>query len=100
MPCAALRDRAGISGGAPIAPVVKITGNGDTYRRMEEDIDVDAGMVLSGERSFESMTDELEELVGRICGGEPSKAELLGHREYLVDYKFQDIGRCDNVRKE
>lgn len=86
--------------GAPIAPVVKITGNSDTYRRMEEDIDVDAGRVLSGEHSFESMTDELEELVGRICGGEPSKAELLGHREYLVDYKFQDIGRCGAFRKE
>lgn len=80
--------------GAPLAPVVKITGNSGTFRKMEEDMDFDAGPILSGEMTFDEAALELENLVERICGGEPSKSEVLGHREYAIDCKFQDTGRC------
>lgn len=76
--------------GSPIAPLIKITGNTQTYQRMIEDMDFNAGRVLTGEISLADAGDELLALVTRIAQGEPAKPELLGHREYFVMYKHQD----------
>jgi altronate hydrolase len=76
--------------GSPIAPLIKITGNGQTYRKMEEDMDFDAGRVLSGERTPAQAADELLSLVVEVASGRPSKPERLGHREYFIMYKHQD----------
>jgi altronate hydrolase len=46
--------------------------------------------VLSGEVSLPEAGLELRDLVGRVAGGEKSKPEALGHREYFVMYKHQD----------
>ncbi|WP_428939744.1 UxaA family hydrolase [Fontivita pretiosa] len=76
--------------GSPIAPLIKVTGNSQTYRRMIEDMDFDAGRILSGELTMDQAADELLELVVRVASGQPSKPEALGHREYFVMYKHQD----------
>ncbi|MEX0654624.1 MAG: UxaA family hydrolase [Phycisphaeraceae bacterium] len=76
--------------GSPIAPLIKVTGNSATYRRMEEDMDFDAGRVLSGEMTLDQAADELTQLVACTAAGEPSKPETLGHREYFIMYKHQD----------
>jgi altronate dehydratase large subunit len=76
--------------GSPVAPLIKITGNSHTYRRMADDMDFDAGRVLSGQIDLAQAADELARLVFRIASGEPSKPEALGHREYFVMYKHQD----------
>jgi altronate hydrolase len=76
--------------GSPIAPLIKITGNSRTFERMKDDMDFDAGRVLSGEITVEEAADELRNLVVRIAAGEQSKPEALGHREYFVMYKHQD----------
>lgn len=75
--------------GSPVAPLIKITGNRRTFARMEEDMDFDAGRVLSGELSEEAAVDELAGLVAQVAAGAPSKPEALGHREYFVMYKYQ-----------
>jgi altronate hydrolase len=77
--------------GSPIAPLIKITGNSATYRAMSDDMDFDAGRVLSGELSLADAGRELSDLVVRVATGEPSKPEALGHREYFVMYKHQDV---------
>ncbi|HWP41500.1 MAG TPA: hypothetical protein VNL70_11280, partial [Tepidisphaeraceae bacterium] len=76
--------------GSPIAPLIKVTGNSQTYRWMIEDMDFDAGRILSGELTMDQAADELLELVVRVAGGQASKPEALGHREYFVMYKHQD----------
>ena len=76
--------------GSPIAPLVKVTGNSRTYQRMIEDMDFDAGRVLSGEVSLPEAAMELRDLVAGVAGGQMSKPEALGHREYFVMYKHQD----------
>jgi altronate hydrolase len=76
--------------GSPVSPLVKVTGNSRTYRRMEEDMDFDAGRVLAGEISLDAAALELADLVGDVAGGRQSKPETLGHREYFVMYKHQD----------
>ena len=72
--------------GSPVAPLVKITGTPGTYERMIEDMDFNAGTVLSGERTLDAAADDLLALVARVAAGEPAKPERLGHREYFVMY--------------
>lgn len=76
--------------GSPVAPLIKITGNTQTYQRMIEDMDFNAGCVLTGESSLSGAADELLTLVTRVAAGEPTKPERLGHREYFVMYKHQE----------
>jgi len=76
--------------GSPIAPLIKITGNSATYRRMQEDMDFDAGRVLTGEITLGQAGRELAAMVTRVAAGTPSKPEQLGHREYFVMYKHQE----------
>jgi altronate hydrolase len=76
--------------GAPISPLIKITGNSRTYQRMIDDMDFDAGRILTGELTLAQAGQALLEMVVQIAGGEMSKSEALGHREYFVMYKHQD----------
>lgn len=76
--------------GSPISPLIKVTGNSQTFRKMNEDMDFDAGRVLSGDLNLAQAGDELRNLVCQTAAGAPSKPEALGHREYFVMYKHQD----------
>jgi altronate hydrolase len=76
--------------GSPVAPLIKVTGNSQTYRRMQDDMDFDAGRVLTGELSLRDAAADLERLIIDTARGTPSKPEALGHREYFVMYKHQD----------
>ena len=75
--------------GSPIAPLVKITGNGRTFQKMTGDIDFDAGCVLDGRRSMDQAAAELASLVAATAAGALTKPERLGHREYFIMYKHQ-----------
>jgi altronate dehydratase large subunit len=79
--------------GAPIAPVIKVTGNSQTYERMKDDMDFNAGRVLTGELTLDQAAEELESLAVRVAAGEPSRPESLGHREYFIMYKHQETCR-------
>lgn len=76
--------------GSPVSPLIKITGNQRTYDRMIEDMDFNAGPVLTGEQTLDQAAQSLLELVLRVASGQPTKPEKLGHREYFIMYKHQD----------
>jgi len=76
--------------GSPVAPLIKVTGNSKTYHRMIDDMDFDAGRVLSGELTMQQAASELRDMIVRVASGEQSKPEALGHREYFLMYKHQD----------
>ncbi len=79
--------------GSAIAPVIKVCANPETYRRMEEDMDVDAGRILDGEATLPEVGREIYDLVERVANGEPTKSEALGHREFILTYKnFAPLG--------
>jgi altronate hydrolase len=77
--------------GSAVAPLIKITGNQRTYRNMTEDMDFNAGRVLSGELTMDEAGDELMELIANVAAGHESKPERLGHREFFLMYKHQDV---------
>lgn len=79
--------------GSAVAPVVKVCANPETYRRMSDDMDIDAGRILEGRDNLEILGDEIFELVCNIASGEPTKSEALGHREFVLGYKsFEPLG--------
>lgn len=76
--------------GSAVAPCIKITGNSETYRRMEGDMDFDAGPVLRGELSLNELTSHLTRLAADTASGKLTKSEALGHKEYFIPYKYQE----------
>lgn len=84
--------------GSAVSPCIKITGNEDTYRRMEDDMDFDASPVLRGKATQEEQAESLEELIVRTASGEKTKSEVLGHREFYIPYKYQEKGRNSEKR--
>jgi len=86
--------------GSAISPVIKICANPDTYRRMSEDMDVDAGRILEGRATLDEVGREIFDRVLRVAAGHLSRSEQLGHQEFILTYKsFEPIGpACLPVR--
>jgi altronate hydrolase len=76
--------------GSAIAPVIKVTGNPDTFRRMSEDMDINAGRVLEGLADLDQVADEIVALIKTTAEGTETKSEELGHREFILTYKTFD----------
>lgn len=69
--------------GNAIAPVLKLTSNTPIFRRMQNDLDLDAGGVIDGTESIEQVGRRVFEHVLRTASGEvPAKAETNKHREF------------------
>src|ERR1043165_475051 len=73
--------------GSAISPVVKICANPETYRRMADDMDIDAGRILEGKASLDSVGEEIRDLVLSLGRGRRTKSEELGHQEFILTYK-------------
>lgn len=69
--------------GFPTVPVLKIATNTATARRMKDNMDINAGRIADGEASIEQVGREIFEALLRIASGEKTKAEILGHREFV-----------------
>ena len=65
--------------GFPSMPVIKICGNPNTYEHMENDMDLNAGLVIKGERTIEEMGEEAFALMLRVLNGEMTKNEAIGY---------------------
>lgn len=76
--------------GSAVAPCIKITGNHETFSRMEEDMDFDASPILYGGMSQKEMALDLAAYVAGTAGGTPTKSEVLGHKEFYIPYKYQE----------
>lgn len=70
--------------GNSVAPVIKITGNAQTWARMGEDMDVDASPIISGEQTVEQVGRRIYDLCMRIAEGQMTAAELMGHEEFDI----------------
>src|SRR3546814_4130866 len=61
--------------GSAVAPVIKITGNPETFARMGEDMDIDAGRIMLGDATLDAVGEDIFDLVLAVAGGAPSKSE-------------------------
>lgn len=70
--------------GNAICPVLKICGNPEVYRRMEENMDLNAGPIMLGEKTVEEVGREIFESIIQVANGRLTKAEILEHREFAI----------------
>ncbi len=79
--------------GSAISPVIKVCGNPETYARLSDDMDVNAGAVLTGEATLSDVGDEIYRQTISVATGNASRSEELGHQEFILTYKsFDPIG--------
>ena len=71
--------------GNAIAPVLKLTSNTPIFERMKNDLDLDAGTIVSGMETIPQVGRRVFEHVVRTAGGEVlAKAEVQKHREFQL----------------
>jgi altronate hydrolase len=61
------------------APSLKLATNSEMYRRMEEDMDLNCGAILDGDKSIDEMGEEIFEEIIATTSGKPTKSEVLGY---------------------
>ena len=70
--------------GSKPSPTIKVATNSEMYGRMTEDMDVNAGTILSGESSVEDKGREIYQMFLDVASGRQTKSEAQG----LGDYEF------------
>lgn len=63
--------------GFPSMPVVKICGNPNTYERLQHDMDLNAGRILTGEATIEEVGEEAFRKALSVLSGEMTRNEAL-----------------------
>jgi altronate dehydratase len=69
--------------GFPSVPVLKIASNSVTYRRMQDNMDINAGAIADGEKSVQAVGRAIFDMLLRVASGEKTCAERLGHHEFV-----------------
>lgn len=75
--------------GCPIAPVIKVTGNTRTYENMIDNIDINAGKVITEGATLDEIGQEIFDMMIQVANGDLTKAESLGHKEFGI-YRIGD----------
>lgn len=70
--------------GSKPAPTIKLASNTPMYRRLEEDMDINCGLIVDGECGVPEMGQRIFAQILRHASGEPTKSEALG----LGDHEF------------
>lgn len=70
--------------GAKPSPSLKVATNTEMFTRMEEDMDINAGTILSQGKSVEQVGREIYDMILAVASGAVTKSEAQG----LGDYEF------------
>lgn len=76
--------------GSVIAPVIKVCNNPQTWANMSDDMDVNAGRIISEGASLDDVATEILDCIAATSNGELCSAERLGHKEFVLTYKAFD----------
>jgi altronate hydrolase len=70
--------------GNPIAPVLKLSSNTHLFEKMNDLIDINAGTVITGEDTIESMGEKVLDHIIKVASGElASKAVIKGNNDFI-----------------
>lgn len=70
--------------GTPITPVIKITANRDTYRKMRDNMDLDVSKVLQGKETVAQAGKRIFEEMVSVASGKVTRAEKMGQRDFCM----------------
>lgn len=72
--------------GFPLVPVIKICGNPSTYKRMEKEMDINAGRIITGEKHLNEVGEEALAKLIRVASGECTKGEAIRYTRSMDIY--------------
>ena len=75
--------------GFPSMPVIKICGNPNTFQRMKNDMDINAGLIITGDKTIEEVGEEAFRKLLRVLGGEMTKNEAI---QYFTSIDIHCLG--------
>ena len=70
--------------GSPVAPVIKITGNRNTYIKMRDNTDIDVSKILQGKEAIRFAGEQIFEEVLLVASGKITKAEKQRQRDFAM----------------
>lgn len=75
--------------GFPGVPVLKITGNSQTFHNMEDDIDLNAGEIIDGTMTLDQAGGSIYQELLAVASGRLTKAEATGHDELFSIGRYE-----------
>jgi altronate hydrolase len=69
--------------GFPTIPVLKIATNSHTFRKMRDNMDINAGTIADGESTVQQVGRQIFEALLEVASGRRTCAERLGHMEFM-----------------
>ncbi|MGI5973589.1 MAG: UxaA family hydrolase [Oscillospiraceae bacterium] len=77
--------------GFPTMPVLKVCGNPNTYERMRHDMDLNAGRIITGEKSIQEVGEEAFSAALEILSGRQTRNETLGYHSSIDIYTLGPV---------
>jgi len=74
----------GTTTGNAICPVIKVTSNDDTFKKLPDDMDFNAGRLLSEQSSIDSLGEELLDKVVAVASGQKTWSGKWKQRQFQV----------------
>ncbi len=73
--------RGSVFGFKPV-PSIKLATTTDLYRRMEDDMDINCGLIADGEATVQDMGERIFKRILEVASGTPSRSEALGFGDH------------------
>ena len=73
---------------------MKIVTTSARFDLLQEDMDVNAGAVLTEAKSLDAIGHEILDMIDRVVGGRKTASEALGHCEYTLSYRGELTEGC------
>lgn len=77
--------------GFPSMPVLKICGNPNTFERMSNDMDMNAGLIIKGEKTIEQVGEEAFNKVVEVLNGGMTKNEAIKYFNSIDIYTMGPV---------
>jgi altronate dehydratase large subunit len=70
--------------GSAITPVIKVATNSTMFQHMKDDMDLNAGEILDGSESLNSMGEKIFKEILDVASGKNTRSEILQHHEFAI----------------
>ena len=70
--------------GSPIAPTIKVATNTGMFERMKDDMDINAGTVITGDETVQQVGQRIFDEMLEVASGKLTNTEVLGHNDFGI----------------
>jgi altronate dehydratase large subunit len=70
--------------GSPIAPCLKIGSTSELFRNQPGDVDIDAGSILDGSQTVETVGNQIFRRLLEVASGSPTVAEQRQQQDFAI----------------